>query len=210
MSKTNSIIHDRSTAIRLALGAFLDARQTAEALQLWQEKYAGEPTFSVQYFARECCTLFGVESKRSQLIKSLVRELYTQKLSAPDTQPLRNTLNGPQATAATQVFQLLLQTMINSTDAMIARDIIVFVEAGMAKMSLDKDTLRALQRWLNQSKSVIDTNLPLPVMITLVNRTYVGLCEYIGPIKADLILHDAVVKASKIKAAQLFHPEELL
>jgi hypothetical protein len=209
MSKTHAITHDRTTAIKLALGAFLDSRQTAEALQLWQDKYAGQPTFSIQYFARECCTLFGVESKRSQIVKSLVRELYTQKLSA-DEPLLQSTITGPQAAAATEIFQLLFLALIHSTDPLSARDIIAYVEAGLPKMSIDKETQRSLQRWINQGKSVITMHLPLPVMIALINRVYVGLCEYCGPVKADLILHDAVSKVAKNKAAHLFHPEELL
>jgi hypothetical protein len=71
-------IDARSIAISMALETFLDAGQTAEALKLWHEKYARQPTFSVQYFARDCCLLLGVDGRRSDLIKNLVRELYTQ------------------------------------------------------------------------------------------------------------------------------------
>jgi hypothetical protein len=77
MSKQDNI-DARSIAISMALETFLDARQTAEALHLWHEKYARQPIFSVQYFARDCCLLLGVDGRRSDLIKNLVRELYTQ------------------------------------------------------------------------------------------------------------------------------------
>ena len=50
MSVDNTINHDRSIAIKTALGAFLDPQQTAQAIGLWQEKYASQATFSVQYF----------------------------------------------------------------------------------------------------------------------------------------------------------------
>lgn len=70
--------NDRILAISNALMAFLNEEQTANALQLWQEKYAGNEKFSVQYFARDCCLLLGIEGRRSDLIKNLVRELYIQ------------------------------------------------------------------------------------------------------------------------------------
>lgn len=72
-------IHDqRKHAISIALVTFLDARQTEAALHLWQEKYAGLPRFSVQYFARDCCLLLDIKGRRSDFIKNLVRELYLQ------------------------------------------------------------------------------------------------------------------------------------
>lgn len=68
----------RMPAIQLALASYLDDGQMVAALQLWQEKYAGQRIFSVQYFARDCCALPGMGGPRSELLKNLVRELYIQ------------------------------------------------------------------------------------------------------------------------------------
>jgi hypothetical protein len=210
MNNAFSIHHDRSVAIKSALAAILDAQQTAQALTLWQEKYAHQPTFSVQYFARDCCALFGVESERSQLVKSLVHELYVQKLASAKEKPQHGTMAGPQAGAAMVVFQLLFRALLETSDALRTRQITHYVENGLTRMNLDSDTLRSLQRWLSQSKAVIDVNIPQPLMVKLINRTYVGLCECYGPVKADQIMNDAVSKVSTSQSAQLFNPEQLL
>lgn len=68
----------RSQAISMALINIFDERQTAEAMQLWETRYAGMPIFSVQYFARDCCALPSVNKPNSELLKNLVRELYLQ------------------------------------------------------------------------------------------------------------------------------------
>ena len=67
-----------TSAISQAVSPFLNAEQTAEAVRLWEQKYANQPGLSVQYFARECSNRFSHEAGRSQLVKNLVRELYTQ------------------------------------------------------------------------------------------------------------------------------------
>jgi hypothetical protein len=41
-------------------------RNKAQAIGLWQEKYASQATFSVQYFVRECVR-FGVEWNHSAI-----------------------------------------------------------------------------------------------------------------------------------------------
>ena len=68
---------DRDLAISQAVSPFFNKEQAAAAVQLWKEKYADQPNLSVQYFARECSQLVA-ETRRSQLVKNLVRELYTQ------------------------------------------------------------------------------------------------------------------------------------
>lgn len=209
MSNMQTITHDRTIAIRQALSTFLDASQVSEALRLWQEKYASEPTFSVQYFARECCILFGVESQRTQLIKSLVRELYMQKVST-DGQGKAVMPGGPQASAAAQVFQQLLVELVNSAGGMQARNITHFVEAGLARTGLDAASLPLVQHWLRQGGTNLKIALPQQVMVKIINLAYIGLCEFVGPIKADQLLHEAVCRVASSRHGKLFHPEQLL
>ena len=193
MSEFNAIQHDRSAAIKVALGAFLDPQQTARAVGLWHEKYAAQPTFSVQYFVRECCALFGVESLRNQLVQSLVLEL-----------------DGPRAEADVLTFQLLFRALTDSAGQLRGREISRYVADGLVKMPLAKDVKRSLELWLNRDMPVIEAVVPIPVMVTLVNRAYIGLCEYCGPVKADQMLHECVGRVASMPAAQQFHPRELL
>lgn len=214
MSNVNTINHDRSIAIKTALDAFLDPQQTAQALALWREKYAIQATFSVQYFVRECCALFGVESLRNQLVQSLVLELNSQRMQKVQEKPARdNRISvspSPENEAATQTFQLLFRALVDSAGPLRGREISRYVADGLTKMSLAKDARRSLELWLNRDMPVIEATVPIPVLITLVNRAYVGLCEYCGPVKADQILHECVGRIARTATAQQFHPQQLL
>lgn len=212
MSEFNAIQHDRSAAIKVALGAFLDPQQTARAVGLWHEKYAAQPTFSVQYFVRECCALFGVESLRNQLVQSLVLELNSQRMKPVAEQAVRDksSVDGPRAEAAVLTFQLLFRALTDSAGQLRGREISRYVADGLVKMPLAKDVKRSLELWLNRDMPVIEAVVPIPVMVTLVNRAYIGLCEYCGPVKADQMLHECVGRIASMPAAQQFHPRELL
>ena len=212
MSESNAIQHDRSAAIKAALGTFLDPQQTARAVGLWREKYAAKPTFSVQYFVRECCALLGVEALRNQLVQSLVLELNSQRMKPVTDQSVRDkgSIDGPQAEAAVLTFQLLFRALTDSAGQLRSREISRFVADGLVKMPLAKDVKRSLELWLNRDMPVIEAVVPIPVMVTLVNRAYIGLCEYCGPVKADQMLHECVDRIGRSPAAQQFHPQQLL
>jgi hypothetical protein len=210
----NAPRHDRSIAINAALSTFLDPQQTDQALELWREKYATQSTFSVQYFVRECCALLGVESLRNQLVQSLVLELNSQRMQVVTERTVSGHSNRADANArnevALQVFQLLFQALADSAGPLRGREISRYVAAGLPKMSLAKDVKRSLEMWLNRDMPVIEATLPIPVLVTLVNRAYVGLCEYCGPVKADQMLHACVSRVAETAAGQQFHPQQLL
>lgn len=208
----SAINYDRSIAIKTALSEFLDPQQTAQAIGLWQEKYSNQATFSVQYFVRECCALFGVESLRNQLVQSLVLQLNSQRMKSVTEKVPREISNadGPQAEAAVQTFQLLFRALTESAGPLRGREISRYVVDGLPKLTLTKDISRSLEMWLNRDMPVIEAVVPVPVLILLVNRAYIGLCEYCGPVKADQILHECVGRVARTAAGQLFNPRQLL
>jgi hypothetical protein len=208
----NAFHHDRSIAIKTALSAFLDPQQTTKAVELWREKYATQATFSVQYFVRECCALFGVESLRNQLVQSLVLELNSQRMNPGTERSVREKNNSvsPQNEIAVQTFQLLFRALTESAGPLRGKEISRYVVDSLPKMALPKDAKRSLEMWLNRDMPVIEVAVPIPLLTELVNRAYIGLCEYCGPVKADHILHDCVSRVASTAAGQLFHPQQLL
>ena len=54
--------------------------------------------------------------------------------------------------------------------------------------------------------------LPIPetALTRLVNLAYVGLCEYVGPVKADRVLHEAVLMVETASAGSGFPVRRLL
>ena len=209
-SVSNPVTHQRASAIQLALAPYLDGRQIERAIGLWQEKYASQPTFFLQYYVRECCELLGVESLRTQLVQSLVRELNSQRLNPRETAATDDSMSGPVAEASVQVFQQLFRLLINSAGPLRGREIAAYVASGLPGMALPRPVQRSLASWLDGSMPVIEASVAPKVLTQLINRAYVGLCEYCGPVKADRILHEAVSQVAGSPAARLFPPQRLL
>jgi len=215
MSDFNAVQHDRSRAIQAALSTMLNPQQTAQAVSLWREKYATQPTFSVQYFLRDCCELFGVGSLRSQLVQTLVQELNSQRMkpaSEKSSSAERNagSSDSTQNEAAVLTFQLLFRALTSNAGPLRGREISRYVAESLAKIALANDARRSLELWLNGDMPLVEAVVPVPVLITLVNRAYIGLCEYCGPVKADQILHECVGKVAGTAAGKQFHPQQLL
>lgn len=200
----------RSIAVRTALEVLLTPQQIARAMQLWQEKYARQATFSVQYFVRECCTLCGVEALRNQLVQNLVRELNRQRASHVEERVFRAQAETGDDEQALQVFQLLFRALMDAAGPLRGREISRYVADSLPAMTLSKDVRASLDLWLRQNMPVIEASVPQPVLTELVNRAYIGLCEYCGPVKADHILNDVVNRVATTPAGQAFHPQQLL
>lgn len=211
MSDFNAVQHDRSKAITAALSTVLDPQQTAQAVGLWREKYSTQPTFSVQYFVRDCCTLFGVNSLRNQMVQILVQELNNQRMK-PVTEKAKSTANNQNTDteAAVLTFQFLFRALMDNAGPLRGREISRYVAENLAKMSLANDVRRSLELWLNGDMPLIEAAVPVPMLVKMVNRAYIGLCEYCGPVKADQILHECVGKVAATAAGKQFHPQQLL
>jgi hypothetical protein len=210
MSTLMKAIPDRTMAIKVALKPFLDTVQIETAVTLWREKYSNKPTFSLQYFVRECCALFSIEKERSLLLQSLVRELNGQRLNPQENVSHETSMSRAEADAAVQTFHLLFRQLVDSAGLLRGQEIQRYVAAGLPKMTSNKSVLRSLDLWLTGQMPVIEAAVPIDVMTALVNRAYVGLCEFCGPVKADQILHESVVKVAGSAAGKLFSPQRFL
>lgn len=210
MTSMTQALDPRGAAIRTALESLLDNKQLYEAMQLWQEKYAGQKTFSVQYFVRECCALLNVKTLRNQMIQNLVTELNSQRIQHADKKSVVDKGQETQNVDAVQVFQLLFNELISRAGSLRGWELTSYVVAALPKMQLQDDARYALGNWLNHQAAIGNVFVPAKAMTVLLNQAYIGLCEYCGPVKADQILHEAVTIVAATKAGQLFHPEKLL
>lgn len=197
------------SVLKSAFDGLLDQQQLDTAIRLLRESYSGKTGFSVQYYVRECCAVLGIESQRSQMVQNLVKEINhrrRQKLMTSGATPVDSAGNE----AALVVFQTLFRTMTDSAGPIRSREIVRYVHATMDTLSLAKDVRVSLVLWLNGTMPVIEANVPVPVMTHLINRVYVGLCEYCGPVKADQLLHESVSTVASTPAGKVFHPNRLL
>lgn len=185
-------------AVEMALMPFLQGQTLAQALVLWDEKYAHKPTFALQHYLRELCSDIELAHMRSRMLQALVaafsslqdkrQEHHVASAAATTKIAAHKNHSSPEL----QMFMALVEQMINSAKSDNATRVRLYVLENVEKMALPPNDRRALQSWLNQIEPLTGTTPTIHLMQQVINLAYVGLCEYLGPIKADQLLQQSV------------------
>lgn len=188
-------IAQKKLVIEGALSAYLSPDSLAEAMRIWEEKYSVQPTFALQRFLNEFCHGNQVlRAQRSQILQSLLRALSgadgrpleTSRLPAARTPAVEN--------VAVQCCTLLIEALLDRAPGDMKVKMRLYVLDHLPAMRLAQGPHRALYAWLSQQYRVPnDIVVELEALRHLVNLAYVALCEFVGPVKADKLLHEAVV-----------------
>lgn len=192
-------------AIKDALTPFIQGRQLANALNLWDEKYSHQNHFALQHYLRELCHDVEVAHLRSRMLQSLVtafsslqdeRQARQQQAQRVRKNIVSNISSGYMNEL--MVFVLLVEKLIESLNDEMATRTRLYVLENLTKVKITTQERLVLQQWLNRITPLRhDLKLNHTVMQHIINLAYVAICEYQGPIKADQVLQTSV---SEIKA----------
>jgi hypothetical protein len=192
-------------AIKDALTPFIQGRQLANALNLWDEKYSHQNHFALQHYLRELCHDVEVAHLRSRMLQSLVtafsslqdeRQARQQQAQRVRRNVVSNISSGYMNEL--MVFVLLVEKLIESLNDEMATRTRLYVLENLTKVKITTQERLVLQQWLNRITPLRhDLKLNHTVMQHIINLAYVAICEYQGPIKADQVLQTSV---SEIKA----------
>lgn len=193
-------------AVEEALMPFIHGKTLANALILWDEKYAHQPTFALQHFLRELCNDLEIADMRSRMLQALVTafsslqdgrqhrpaQLQTHKQNTTGKPPQKN-ISSP----ILLMFMALVEQLIDAPGGDASTRIRLYVLENLTKVSLPTHERWAFHGWLNQMAPLTGTTPTINTMQQVINLAYVALCEYLGPIKADQILQNTVSKVQK-------------
>ena len=192
-------------AIKDALTPFIQGRQLANALNLWDEKYSHQNHFALQHYLRELCHDVEVAHLRSRMLQSLVtafsslqdeRQARQQQAQRVRKNIVSNISSGYMNEL--MVFVLLVEKLIESLNDEMATRTRLYVLENLTKVKITTQERLVLQQWLNRITPLRhDLKLNHTVMQHVINLAYVAICEYQGPIKADQVLQ---ISVSEIKA----------
>lgn len=196
---TTMTIAQKKLAIEGALTPYLSNDNLNKAIRIWEEKYSQQPTFALQRFINEFCDSATLMAQRSQILQSLIRAL-----SGADGRPRDKPMTVTTALSADTMdagregrigcFTQLVETILTRTPGDMHIRIRLFLLENLAPMKLNALAHRALQAWLSQQYRIpADVILDESALRHLVNLVYVSLCEFLGPVKADNLLHEAVL-----------------
>lgn len=193
-------------AVEEALMPFIHGKTLANALILWDEKYAHKPTFALQHYLRELCSDLEIAHMRSRMLQALVSAFSSlqdnRQSHTPTAYSPRAITPAPQANKTTispilVMFMNLVEQLIDAPGGDASTRIRLYVLENLEKIPLLTQERWAFQGWLNEMAPLTGTTPNINTMQQVINLAYVALCEYLGPIKADQILQNTVSEVQK-------------
>lgn len=182
----------RRRAIYTGLKPFLDDSALLDALLFWEENYAGAPRFTLQRFVSELCREGDLRPRRNDVLRSLVEAMnLPARALLPD--PLQRTTR-PSATATeVAAFAALAEALLESTSGTRRFSLRLDLLASLDAQRLPPPVISSLKEWLSDPHRALHLEqCSTAVLRSVINRTYVVLCERCGPVEADRLLALAV------------------
>lgn len=181
---------------------FLQGKTLANALILWDEKYAHKPTFALQHYLRELCNDLEIAHMRSRMLQALVSTVSSaQDDHRASGQPTRyNTAPAaakPSNSPILLTFMALVEGLIDAPGGDASTRTRLYVLENLTKVQMSTSERWGFHAWLNQVAPLAGITPNIHTMQQVINLAYVALCEYLGPIKADQILQNTVSKVQQ-------------
>lgn len=206
-------------AIFQGLAPFLKRNDLFQALWQWQEKYANQNEPAVNHFVQTICDSYQLTGQRAEVYDRLVQalqkdmdELGPDPLAEMLQHRKHNSKPANNIPPATTVFcQVLTEFFANIAYESIdlANRCKSYLANNLSQVVKDNEA-DAMVSWLLYPKMTLSRSLEAKSMRGMVHVSYIGACEYIGPVKADRYLSEAIKKAEGLKEAAYFPPRQLL
>ena len=209
----------RRRAIYTGLAGHFSDEEVWPLLALWESKYAEQQPFTLNEFLAEVVLRTERKLERARLYRELVGALTgppSQLLPDPEEQLAawrqgRNEAVRQVATpdsAAQTTFLALNQALLEQLDVQQQQALRRFAAGSLNGMEVSQELGLRLRAWLEQGAADGVESLGLEQLRKLLNLLYIGLCEFLGPVRADRVLSQAVARVEELGAA--FSPRRLL
>lgn len=194
----------RRRALYTGLQPFLRDTELMEALILWESQYADQPKFGLRYYVADLVKKIGRPQDHKQMLVNLVA---TMSKSAEELLPdpsaalaayktRRGTSTYVNYTLAEiDAFCMLVDKWLSLVKSAAAIDIGNFVKKNLSRIKINTDLRIQMERWLEDDNQHIRVpRLEIQELRRVINLFYIGFCEYLGPVRADALLEEAVTR----------------
>ena len=179
-------------AIANALAPYLSQETLEEALIIWEHKYAHQPTFALQRFISEFCDN-NVAGQRSKILQALFLALNSSNSSTAQNEPEKVPVNPVLTQGATACFEQLLTNILTVLNHDHEQKVRLLTTQQLDSLKLNGVILRDLKAFFSQGYTLPSSfYMETKVMRRCLNLVYVALCDVLGPVKADSVLHGAI------------------
>lgn len=174
----------RRRAIATGLTPYMNEPLLLEAISLWQQTYAERPRFSLQGFVSELCQLFDLGERRHQIHMSLVQAMTLSEQELADDPLAESDDNPAREHPCSQAFELIMRSLWQGIGARAASQLRLDLAAQLRSNEIGAEIRLTMEYWLQAPERPL-APLALNALRDQLNRTYVLLCERLGPVEAD-------------------------
>lgn len=214
-------VENRRRAVYTALLEHLSGDELWESLVHWEDVHAGDPAFSGHRFLSDILVTPEMRARRSRILQSLVKAMSAPPhtlLPDPREQLLAYRLRrGKTATTAAisrdpgvSACASLVSRLLRQVDGDTRLRMRLFILEQVDRSRMPAATRDAIRNWMNEQTRLVLESADRQDLQRLLNLTYVGLCEFIGPVKADAALNQAVRTLADEEPDLLPHARGLL
>ena len=179
------------------LRPFFDDEAILSMVTVWDEKYAAQPNFAFVNFLTEVCRRKEDRALRTDVLAALFqamelpeKSLLPDPLVALKSVSLQAGVN--EVDAKTTVLFSLAHALMAKMDEAELKRVKDAVFLGINQLATDERRKHHLHYWLEHMDEPFPMTLDKANMRGLLNLVYVGMCDAIGPIKADQLLAKAI------------------
>lgn len=217
-SKAPMSVAQKRLAIAAGLRPYLQEDYLRDVMAYWETHYSQQPAFAVQRFLNDICNTPLLRSQRSHMLQSVIQSLsrppeWTASEPVEVVEPVPTavahdattlldpvqSLHDEQQSQQVACFEALIDTLLARHSVLEADQLRQYVLSHLDRVGLSKDCVRQMRGWLTGQHELQGGRFELKHLQKMVNLLYIGLCEYVGPVKADRAL---ALTVSQLEAEQ--------
>jgi hypothetical protein len=195
------MIHDKSgkrRAVYTALKPFLSETVLLKALDHWDAYYGDNPQLTLQQYIAQIAKGAGLQHQRSSMLLNL-----SKAMNAPVSTLLPEpTLNAEQrerlpSASVAGAFTAVMNAIMLHLPPASQRGVFFDVLQSLNENHLPPDFHTAMHNWIVKEQPLNLKPQTPKLLRSVLNRTYIVLCERLGPVDADRVLGRAVDYTSR-------------
>ncbi len=214
----------RRRAVYTGMRPYFDDHELFKAITLWQTDYSEKPRFALSVFVARCCNRPELKAQRAKILASIFNAM-----DLPEAQLLPDAINDTRYLPAgealsatlspsteheldhkTTIFAKLMAQMLLKFNEEDDLNIRKFLAAHLNQIKTDERRIMHLREWLGGHTEMLGANYNVEILQKMINLSYVAMCEYVGPVKADEYLSQAIRETEPLSLELGFKLHDLL
>jgi len=213
----------RKQAIMIGLSSYLTEKECINAIHVWEQQYSRAPKFALQQFIKEVVkpndqlwdfrndifiNVIKAMSLREEEVEQQFQQIFHgRKLEASSA--VKKKKDQKQQMVFENLYKTFMQLM-EVTDFQVAGQLRKFLREKMLYGRSFAMEIQRLNSWLLGINNKLEIELAMDEMKQIIHSTYLGSCEYLGPVKTDALMSEAVKIVEKQTGEDDISPRELL